>query len=402
MCRVLADAVVEGRYIAAHRPAEPASQAESTGRRQRPSGRADAGLRLRAVRDPARRPSPPRGPSRRRPAPDPDPGRDRRPRTRPRPRTDARPPTAGRDHRPRTRPDPGRDHDPGRDRRAPSRPVATETTGDAVMADVHAPRTFRQLRQATGVGMLDAKRALEENDGDLEAAGQWLREQGLAGAAKRADREASQGAVAVARRDDACRDRRAAVRDRLRGQGRRVRGPRRRAGGARWPPRARRRWTAAPTRSTPCGPRSRRTSRSAGWSGSRPARARSWTPTSTSRPDGASTRSPWCSRGGTTSWPTSVAVHLAFAEADCTCAGRTCPEDEVDGSARPSRTISRNEGKPEAALPKIVEGRMNGWFKERCLLEQSYAQRREADGRRPPRDRPRSWLRPGRRRRLRS
>jgi elongation factor Ts len=35
--------------------------------------------------------------------------------------------------------------------------------------------------------------------------------------------------------------------------------------------------------------------------------------------------------------------------------------------------ISRNEGKPEAALPKVVEGRMNGWFKERCLLEQPYA-----------------------------
>src|SRR5579875_2532243 len=34
--------------------------------------------------------------------------------------------------------------------------------------------------------------------------------------------------------------------------------------------------------------------------------------------------------------------------------------------------ISRNEGKPEAALPKVVEGRMNGWFKERVLLEQAY------------------------------
>ena len=35
-------------------------------------------------------------------------------------------------------------------------------------------------------------------------------------------------------------------------------------------------------------------------------------------------------------------------------------------------TISRNEGKPEAALEKIVDGRMNGWFKERVLLDQSY------------------------------
>jgi elongation factor Ts len=35
-------------------------------------------------------------------------------------------------------------------------------------------------------------------------------------------------------------------------------------------------------------------------------------------------------------------------------------------------TISRNEGKPDAALEKIVEGRLSGWFKERVLLDQAY------------------------------
>ena len=34
--------------------------------------------------------------------------------------------------------------------------------------------------------------------------------------------------------------------------------------------------------------------------------------------------------------------------------------------------IARNEGKPEAALPKIVEGRLGGWYKERVLLDQPY------------------------------
>jgi elongation factor Ts len=34
--------------------------------------------------------------------------------------------------------------------------------------------------------------------------------------------------------------------------------------------------------------------------------------------------------------------------------------------------IARNEGKPEAQLPKIVEGRLNGWYKERVLLDQPY------------------------------
>ena len=35
--------------------------------------------------------------------------------------------------------------------------------------------------------------------------------------------------------------------------------------------------------------------------------------------------------------------------------------------------ITRNEGKPEQALPKIVEGRLDGFFKDVCLLEQPYA-----------------------------
>src|SRR5581483_6056705 len=58
-------------------------------------------------------------------------------------------------------------------------------------------KDVQALRQATGAGMMDAKRALEENDGDQEAAAKWLREKGLASAAKREDREANQGAVAI-------------------------------------------------------------------------------------------------------------------------------------------------------------------------------------------------------------
>jgi elongation factor Ts len=53
------------------------------------------------------------------------------------------------------------------------------------------------LRKATGAGMMDCKKALEESDGDLEAAKDWLRSKGLAGASKRAGRAAEQGAVDV-------------------------------------------------------------------------------------------------------------------------------------------------------------------------------------------------------------
>ena len=51
---------------------------------------------------------------------------------------------------------------------------------------------------------------------------------------------------------------------------------------------------------------------------------------------------------------------------------RDVPEAEVAAERETLTTISRNEGKPEAALPKIIEGRLNGWFKERVLLEQPY------------------------------
>ncbi len=52
------------------------------------------------------------------------------------------------------------------------------------------------LRERTGAGMMDCKRALEETDGDVEAAVAILRERGLAAAAKRAGRDAREGVVA--------------------------------------------------------------------------------------------------------------------------------------------------------------------------------------------------------------
>ena len=54
----------------------------------------------------------------------------------------------------------------------------------------------KQLRERTGAGMMDCKRALEEADGDLEKAIALLRERGLSVAAKRAGREAREGTVA--------------------------------------------------------------------------------------------------------------------------------------------------------------------------------------------------------------
>jgi elongation factor Ts len=54
---------------------------------------------------------------------------------------------------------------------------------------------IRQLRELTGAGMMDCRRALEENEGDIEKAVLWLREHGIAKAAKRAGRATGQGVV---------------------------------------------------------------------------------------------------------------------------------------------------------------------------------------------------------------
>ncbi len=56
----------------------------------------------------------------------------------------------------------------------------------------------KQLRDATSAGMMDCKRALQETDGDFDAAVRLLRERGMAQAAKRAGRETSEGRVVVA------------------------------------------------------------------------------------------------------------------------------------------------------------------------------------------------------------
>ena len=55
----------------------------------------------------------------------------------------------------------------------------------------------KELRDATGAGMMDAKKALTETEGDFEAAVDWLRTKGLAKAAKKSGRVAAEGLVAV-------------------------------------------------------------------------------------------------------------------------------------------------------------------------------------------------------------
>ena len=62
------------------------------------------------------------------------------------------------------------------------------------MAEI-SPNTIKQLRDMTGAGMMDCKKAMEAAEGDLEKAVVWLREQGIAKAAKRQDRTTSNGVI---------------------------------------------------------------------------------------------------------------------------------------------------------------------------------------------------------------
>ncbi len=65
------------------------------------------------------------------------------------------------------------------------------------MADITAAMV-KELREKSGAGMMDAKNALVENNGDIEAAMDWLRKKGLAKAAKKSGRVAAEGLIAVA------------------------------------------------------------------------------------------------------------------------------------------------------------------------------------------------------------
>ncbi|MCL1633170.1 translation elongation factor Ts [Luteimonas sp. SX5] len=68
------------------------------------------------------------------------------------------------------------------------------------MAEITAS-LVKELRERTGAGMMECKKALTENNGDIEAAADWLRKTGLAKADKKADRVAAEGRIAMAQAD---------------------------------------------------------------------------------------------------------------------------------------------------------------------------------------------------------
>jgi elongation factor Ts len=237
------------------------------------------------------------------------------------------------------------------------------------MADFSA-KDVQRLRQTTGAGMMDAKRALTEAAGDFEVAAKWLREKGLAQQEKRKDRENTEGTVAVgtaagavaiaqlrsetdfvaknpdfkglveeiaqrvaAEGDDAIDqltsridDLKVSLKENIE-LGEVVR------------------FEAAPGNVL-----------------SHYLHVQNERGVNAVLVELA---------GGTEEQARELAMHVAFARPPY-LARPDVPETEIAEKRQEYENISRNEGKPEQALPKIVEGRLGGFYREVCLLEQKF------------------------------
>ncbi len=225
------------------------------------------------------------------------------------------------------------------------------------------------LRQATGVGMMDAKKALEANDGDMGAATQWLRVQGLASAAKRADREAGEGSVAVVRDGNVaamvelrCETDFAAKSDdftslvdemaaRVCAEGE--------GAVAQFQDQIETMLTTL-KENISLG----RVYRVVAGEGE--------VVDTYNHQNKGRNAVIVVVKNGNEELAHEIAVHVAFAK-PLYLRREDVPAAEIEAERMTVEEISLNEGKPAAALPKIIEGRLNGWFKERVLLEQAFA-----------------------------
>ncbi len=232
-------------------------------------------------------------------------------------------------------------------------------------------KDVQALRQATGAGMMDSKKALEANDGDMERAKQWLREKGLAASAKRDDRENTQGTVALVvdgnvgaivelksetdfvAGSDQFKDEAQRLAELVAAEG--VDAVNQRA--------AELEDLKITLKEKIELGRVRRLEAQDGQV------LDSYLHVQNGRGVNAVLV---VVEGGTPELAHDVAVHIAFARPKY-LSRDDVPAEEVEAERKTLETITRNEGKPEAALPKIVEGRLGGFFKNVALLDQPFA-----------------------------
>lgn len=219
--------------------------------------------------------------------------------------------------------------------------------------------------------MMDAKRALEANDGEMESAKQWLREKGLAASAKRSDRENTQGLVALAIDGTVgaivklrCETDFVAASEQFKSEGDAL---------------------AKLVVAEGEGAVSERSEQLEDLQITLKEKIELGEVARLAADEGNVLQSYVHLQGGrgvnavlvemsgaSEKLAHDVAVHIAFARPRY-LSREDVPADVVERERQTLETLSRNEGKPEAALPKIVEGRLGGFFKDVALLDQPYA-----------------------------
>lgn len=237
------------------------------------------------------------------------------------------------------------------------------------MAEISA-QDVKRLRDATGAGFMDVKRALTENGGDFEAASNWLRQKGLVSSGKRAGRQNVEGAVALARWGDA------AALVELKSE------------------------TDFVAKSQDFVAMAETLAQLVADKGEDvlPAEAEAIDDLKVALKEnielgrvvrlvagagnvldtylhvqnGRGKNGVLVELGGSSQeLAHDVAVHIAFTRPQY-LSRHEVPESEVEPERRLIEAQAREQGKPEQAMAKIVEGRLTAWFRERCLLEQPF------------------------------
>jgi len=226
------------------------------------------------------------------------------------------------------------------------------------------------LRKASGAGMMDAKLALTEADGDFERAATWLREKGLAKAAARSDRENVEGAVAAhvagpvgAIVELKCETDFVAKSDRFTGLAQEL--------------------AELVTREGPEAVAGRSSDiddlkltlkenielgRVVHFEAAEGAVIDAYV----HRQSGRGVNAVLVElQDGSIELAHDVALHIASSRPEYLSI-EDVPADVVEVERSTLETLSRNEGKPEQALDRIVEGRLRGWYAERVLVEQKF------------------------------
>lgn len=239
---------------------------------------------------------------------------------------------------------------------------------------------IKALREQLGTGMVDTKKALEEADGDVEKATEILRLKGAKGNAKRADRSTSEGLVAarevsgkVTLIELACETDFVAKNERFIALADKVADAAAAVGAD----------SAEAALAAPAGDKTvdQLISDEAAIIGEKVELRRVRTlsgdafqvylhKTSKDLPPQVGVAVAYTGADGETA--RSIAQHISFANPSYLTRDEV-PEAEVEKERTLVTELTRQEGKPEAALPKIVEGRLNAYFKQVALLDQAYA-----------------------------